>query len=128
MHIHARNTTILWILLIKQLDAQNLVIISLLNASTCLEYYVLIIRRSELYYTSSGIITTVVGPRRLEDDSERFETCLPKIAFYVIKLLCFWLISFFYVLRYLLVILITLFVPKYFSRYHEHLQSEIIMG
>ena len=36
-------------------------IISLLYASTCFEHYVLIIRRSKLYYTASGIITTVGG-------------------------------------------------------------------
>ena len=30
---------------------------NLLNASTCFEYYVLIIRRSKLYYTASDIIT-----------------------------------------------------------------------
>jgi len=32
-------------------------IISLLNASTCFEHYVLIIRMSKWYYTASGIIT-----------------------------------------------------------------------
>jgi len=31
--------------------------ISLFHASTCFEHYVLIIRRSELYYTTSGIFT-----------------------------------------------------------------------
>jgi len=36
-------------------------IMSLLYASTCFEHYVLIIRRSKLYYTASGIITPVVG-------------------------------------------------------------------
>jgi len=36
-------------------------IISLLYASTCFEHYVLIIRRSKLYYTASGIITPVGG-------------------------------------------------------------------
>jgi len=34
---------------------------SLLYDSTCFEYYVLIIRRSKLYYTASGIITPVGG-------------------------------------------------------------------
>jgi len=33
--------------------------ISLLYASTCFEHYVLIIRRSKLYYTASGIITPI---------------------------------------------------------------------
>ena len=36
-------------------------IISLLYASTCFEHYVLIIRRSKLYCTASGIITPVRG-------------------------------------------------------------------
>jgi len=46
------------ILVIDQLNAQILFfIISLLYASTCFEHYVLIIRRSKLYYTASGIIT-----------------------------------------------------------------------
>ena len=45
-------------------------IISLLYASTCFEHYVLIIRRSELYYTASGIITPVGGRpvHRLRED------------------------------------------------------------
>jgi hypothetical protein len=34
---------------------------SLLYASTCFENYVLIIRRSKLYYTTSGIIKSVAG-------------------------------------------------------------------
>ena len=34
---------------------------SLLYASTCFEHYVLIVRRSKLYYTISGIITPVGG-------------------------------------------------------------------
>jgi len=43
---------------------------SLLYASTCFEHYVLIIRRSKLYYTSSGIITPIGGRpvRRLRED------------------------------------------------------------
>ena len=31
--------------------------ITVLYASTCFEHYVLIVRRSKLYYTASGIIT-----------------------------------------------------------------------
>ena len=31
--------------------------ISLFHASTCFEHHVLIVRRSKLYYTASGIIT-----------------------------------------------------------------------
>jgi len=37
-------------------------IISLLFAYTCFEHYVLIIRRSKLYYTASGIITLCRWP------------------------------------------------------------------
>ena len=37
-------------------------IISLLYASTCFEHYVLIIRRSKLYYTASGIVTLCRWP------------------------------------------------------------------
>jgi len=47
----------LLILVINQLDAQNFCFtISLFHAFTCLEHHVLIIRRSKLYYTASGII------------------------------------------------------------------------
>ena len=35
--------------------------VSLLHASTCFEHHVLIVRRSDLYYTASGIITTLDG-------------------------------------------------------------------
>ena len=43
---------------------------SLLYASTCFKHYVLIIRRSKLYYTASGIITPVGGRpmHRLRED------------------------------------------------------------
>ena len=43
---------------INQLDALNF-IMSLFHASTCFEHHVLIVRRSKLYYTASGIITPV---------------------------------------------------------------------
>ena len=44
----------------NQLDAQNFCFtIILFHASTCFEHHVLIIRRSKLHYTASGIITTV---------------------------------------------------------------------
>ena len=33
--------------------------ISLFHASTCFEQHVLIVRRSKLYYTASGIITPI---------------------------------------------------------------------
>ena len=49
------------ILAINKLNAQILILISLLYASTCFEHYVLLIRRSELYYIASGIITPVGG-------------------------------------------------------------------
>jgi len=35
--------------------------ISLFHAFTCFEHHVLIVRRSKLYYTASGIITHVGG-------------------------------------------------------------------
>jgi len=50
------------ILVINQLDAQNFYFtINLFHASTCFEHHVLIIRRSKLYYTASGIITPIGG-------------------------------------------------------------------
>ena len=44
---------------INQPDALNFM--SLFHASTCFEHHVLIVRRSKLYYTASGIITPVRG-------------------------------------------------------------------
>ena len=43
---------------------------SLFHASTCFEHYVLIFRRSKLYYTASGIITPIGGlpVHRLRED------------------------------------------------------------
>jgi len=43
---------------------------SLLYTSTCFEHYVLIISRSKLYYTASGIVTPVGGRQvhRLRED------------------------------------------------------------
>jgi len=50
------------ILVINQLDVQNFCFtINLFHASTCFEHYVLIIRRSKLHYTASGIITPIGG-------------------------------------------------------------------
>ena len=50
------------ILVINLLDAKKTCfIISLLNVSKWFEHYVLIIRRSKLYYIASGIITPVGG-------------------------------------------------------------------
>jgi len=52
----------IFILVINQLDAQNFCFtISLSHASTCFEHHVLIIRRSKLYYTASGIIKPIGG-------------------------------------------------------------------
>jgi len=49
-------------LITDQLNAQkSCFIISFLYASTCFEHYVLIVRRSKLYYTASGIVTPVGG-------------------------------------------------------------------
>jgi len=51
-----------FILVINQLDAQNCCFtLNLFHASTCFEHHVLIIRRSKLYYTASGI--TRIGGR-----------------------------------------------------------------
>ena len=56
------ETTDSAILVINQLNAQKpCFIISSLYTSTCFEHYVLIIRRSKLYYTASCIITPVGG-------------------------------------------------------------------
>jgi len=50
-------------LLINQLDAQFFFsfTVSLFHACTCFEHHVLIVRRSELYYTASGIIKPIGG-------------------------------------------------------------------
>ena len=36
-------------------------IINLFHVSTCFEHHVIIVRRSKLYYTASGIITLIGG-------------------------------------------------------------------
>jgi hypothetical protein len=46
----------------NQLDALNF-IMSLFHASTCFEHHVLIVRRSKMYYTASGIITPIGAGR-----------------------------------------------------------------
>ena len=43
------------------MKTKSCLIISFLYASTCFEHYVLIIRKSKLYYTASGLITPVDG-------------------------------------------------------------------
>ena len=49
-----------FISVINQIDAQNFCFsVSLFHASTCFEHHVLIIRRSELHYTASGVITPI---------------------------------------------------------------------
>ena len=48
----------IFISVINQFDALNFTI-SLFHASTCFEHHVLIVRRSKLYYTASGIITLI---------------------------------------------------------------------
>ena len=47
---------------------------SLFHACTCFEHHVLIVRRSKLYYTDSGIITPVGGRpvHRLRADIIKF--------------------------------------------------------
>ena len=50
-----------FILVINQLDAQKFFTISLFHASTCFERHVLIVKRSKLYYTASGINTPIGG-------------------------------------------------------------------
>jgi len=53
---------VVFISVINQPDAQNFCFpISLFHASTCFQHHQLIIRRSKLHYTASGIITTVGG-------------------------------------------------------------------
>ena len=60
---------------INQLDALNF-IMSLFHTSTCFEHYVLIARRSKLYYTASGIIITLCRwPSHAQ--VERGLTCAP---------------------------------------------------
>ena len=49
----------IFILVINQLMQKSCFKISLFHASTCFEHYVLIVRRSKLYYTASGIITPI---------------------------------------------------------------------
>jgi len=64
------------ILVINQPDAQNFCFtISLFHASTFFEQHVLIIRRSKLYYTASGIITHV-GGRPVHGYQRLFNTIL----------------------------------------------------
>jgi len=50
----------IFISVINQLNEKNVCFkISLFHASACFEHYVLIIRKSKLHYTASGIITPI---------------------------------------------------------------------
>ena len=60
------------ILVINQKCTNSCFIISLLYSSTCFEHYVLIIRRSKLYDTASGIITPVHGTATYRCDDTRW--------------------------------------------------------
>jgi len=52
----------IFISVFNQIGAQNFCFtIGLFHASTCFEHHVLIIRRSKLHYTASGIITLKQG-------------------------------------------------------------------
>jgi len=52
----------IFISVINKLDAKNFCFtISLFHASTCFEHHVLIIRRSKLHYTASGMVTPIGG-------------------------------------------------------------------
>jgi uncharacterized membrane protein len=56
----ANKNRSIFTLVINQLDAQNVCFtVSLFHASTCFEHHVLIIRRSELHYTASGISSSI---------------------------------------------------------------------
>jgi len=73
----------IFILVINQLDARNICFtISLYHASTCFEHHVLIIRRSKLHYTASGIITPIGGRlvHRLREDFLNLCTRQPPIG------------------------------------------------
>ena len=66
----------IFISVINQLDKQNLCFtISLFHACSCFEHYVLIIRRSKLYYTASGI-NTPIGMMIPDDEHMVLETCI----------------------------------------------------
>jgi len=51
---------------------------SLFQASTCFEHHVLVVRRSKLYYTASGIITPI-GGRPVHRLREDWLECIPII-------------------------------------------------
>jgi len=49
----------IFIVVINQLDAQNLFYNKFISCLYMIEHHVLIVRRSKLYYTVSGIITPI---------------------------------------------------------------------
>ena len=53
------NTNIVYLSKLTNLLHKICFTISLFHISTCFEHHVLIIRRSKLYYTASGIITPI---------------------------------------------------------------------
>ena len=64
-------------------------IISLLNSSTCLEHYVLFVRRLNFYYTASGIITFCRWPSGAQVERRRPPTgvMIPDAVLYNFDLL-----------------------------------------
>ena len=63
-------------------------IISLFHACTCFEHHVLIVRRSKLYYTVSGIIT-LIGGRPVHGLSEAWNKLIIKQILWI-KLVNYW--------------------------------------
>ena len=63
--------------------------IGLFHASTCFEHHVLIVRRSKLYYTASGIITLIGGRpvHRLREESTCIGVTIPEAVQYNFDLL-----------------------------------------
>jgi len=57
----------LFILVINQLDAQNLFYNKFISSLYMFRAHVLIVRKSKLYYTASGIITHCRWPSRARD-------------------------------------------------------------
>ena len=52
--------------------------VSLFHASTCFEHHMLVVRRSKLYYTASGIITPIGGLKDISASQERLCHLLSK--------------------------------------------------
>ena len=61
----------IFILVVNQLDAQNSVLHKFISSLYIFRAHVLIVRRSKLYYTASGIVTPIGGRpvRRLRQSS-----------------------------------------------------------